>query len=385
MTKAIYIAGVAETPLGKVTDQTELSMAALAAREALAEAGMTLLDVDALFTNYMPFVGADNGASRVAEYLGIQPVFADCSDLGGAAFECFVHHAMLAITLGRCECALVVYASRQRSRRSRPRQPETEQYSLTGQFDQPYGPLMPISHYALIAARHMYQFGTTPDQLARVAVSARKWAALNPKAWARQPLTVEEVLASSLISDPLHQLDCCLVTDGGGAIVITTAARARDAKKKSIRVLGLGEAHSAYHVAQIPDLTVTPGATSAPRAFAMAGIRPDDVDVFEPYDNFTSTVIAQLEDCGFCKKGEGGAFVHEGHTEPGGSLPTSTMGGGLSYCHPGALGLLLLIEAVRQLRGEAGARQVPSASVAVAHGIGGPAFSTSATVVLGRE
>jgi acetyl-CoA acetyltransferase len=385
MTNAIYIAGAAESPLGKVTDQTELSMAALAAREALAEAGMTLQDVDALFTNYMPFVGADNGASRVAEYLGIHPLYADCSDLGGAAFECFVNHAMLAIASGQCECALLVYASRQRSRRSRPRQIETEQYSLTGQFDQPYGPLMPISHYALIAARHMHEFGTTSAQLARVAVSARKWAAMNPKAWARQPLSVEDVLASDLISDPLHQLDCCLVTDGGGAIVITNAARARNSAKKAIRILGVGEAHSAYHVAQIPELTVTPGATSAPRAFAMAGIKPEDVDVFEPYDNFTSTVISQLEDCGFCKKGEGGAFVSEGHTEPGGSLPTSTMGGGLSYCHPGALGLLLLIEAVRQLRGEAGARQVQGAEIAVAHGIGGPAFSTCSTVVLGRE
>lgn len=381
----IYIAGAAETALGKVTDQTELSMVALAARAALAEAGMTLRDVDALFTNYMPFVGADNGASRVGEYLGIHPRYADCSDLGGAAFECFVQHAMLALTLGRCECALIVYASRQRSRRSRPRRLETDQYSLTGQFDQPYGLLMPISQYALIAARHMYQYGTTSEQLARVAVSARKWAALNPKAWSREPLTVDDVLASPLISEPLHQLDCCLVTDGGGAIVVTTAARARDAAKTPVRVLGLGESHGAYHVAQIPDLTVTPGAAAARQAFAMAGITPSDVDVFEPYDNFTSAVISQLEDCGFCGKGEGGSFVEEGHTEPGGSLPTSTMGGGLSYCHPGALGLLLLVEAVRQLRGEAGDRQVPAAELAVAHGVGGPAFSTCATVVLGRE
>jgi acetyl-CoA acetyltransferase len=382
MTTGIYIAGVAETSLGKVTDQTELSMAALAAREALGEAGMTLRDVDAIFTNYMPDVGADTGSARVGEYLGIQPKYADCSDFGGAAFEGFVHHAMLALTLGRCECALIVYASRQRSRRNRPRVLEADEYSITGQFEQPYGLLMPISQYALVAARHMHQYGTTPEQLARVAVSARKWAALNPKAWSRQPLTVDEVLASPLISDPLHQLDCCLVTDGGGAIVVTTAARARDAAKSPVRVLGAGESQCAYHVSQIPDLTTTPGVASAREAFAMAGITPDDVDVFEPYDNFTSAVVSQLEDVGFCKKGEGGSFVQEGHTEPGGSLPTSTMGGGLSYCHPGALGLLLLIEAVRQVRGEAGERQVPGAKIAVAHGVGGPAFSTSATVVL---
>jgi len=381
----IYIAGAAETPLGKVTDQTELSMAAWAARAALAEAGMTLRDVDSLFTNYMPYVGADNGASRVGEYLGVHPRYADCSDLGGAAFECFIHHAMLALTAGRCECALIVYASRQRSRRSRPRHPEADEYSLTGQFDRPYGLLTPISQYALMAARHMYQYGTTSEQLARVAVSARKWAALNPKAWSRQPLTVDDVLTSPLISDPLHQLDCCLVTDGGGAIVVTTASRARDASKKPVRILGLGEAHAEYHVAQIADLTVTPGVDSARQAFAMAGVTASDVDLFEPYDNFTSAVISQLEDCGFCSKGEGGSFIQDGHTEPGGSLPTSTMGGGLSYCHPGALGLLLLIEAVCQLRGEAGARQVPGANLAVAHGVGGPAFSTCATVVLGRE
>ena len=385
MHKPIYIAGVAETALGKVENQSELSMAALAAREALAEAGMTLRDVDALFTNYMPEVGADLGSVRVGEYLGIHPKYSECSDLGGAAFEFFVHHALVALAEGRCECALIVYASRQRSRRNRPRAFNADSYSLTGQFEQPYGLLMPISQYALMAARHMHEYGTTAEQFARVAVSARKWAALNPKAWARAPLTVDQVLASDPMSDPLRQLDCCLVTDGGGAVVVTNAARARNAAKKPIRVLGVGESQGAFHVSQARDLTTTPGAVSAREAFAMSGITVRDVDVFEPYDNFTSTVISQLEDVGFCKKGEGGAFVAEGHTEPGGSLPTSTMGGGLSYCHPGALGLLLLVEAVRQLRNEAGARQVPDAEVAVAHGIGGPAFATSATVVLGRD
>ena len=381
----IYIAGVAETALGKVEDQNELSMAALAAREALAEAGMKLRDVDALFTNYMPEVGADGGSIRVGEYLGIRPKYSECSDLGGAAFEAFVNHAQLALSSGQCECALILYASRQRSRRNRPRAFSADLYSLTGQFEQPYGIALPISQYALLAARHMYEFGTTPEQLAQVAVSARKWAALNPKAWSRAPLSIADVLDSPMISEPLHQLDCCLVTDGGGAVVLTTAARARDAAKKAVRVLGTGEALCSYHISQIPDLTSSPGIASARRAFAMAGIGPQDVDVFEPYDNFTSAVITQLEDVGFCAKGEGGAFVAAGHTEPGGSLPTSTMGGGLSYCHPGALGLLLLIEATRQLRGECGARQVADARIAVAHGIGGPAFSTSATVVLASE
>lgn len=377
----VHIAGVAETPLGKVYDHSELSMAAVAAREALAEAGMTLNDVDGLFTNYM----GEEGSVQLGEYLGIYPRFAESSDMGGAAFEFFVHHAMLAVEAGRCEVALIAYASRQRTLRNRPRWLGADGYTLTGQFEAPYGATAPISQYALFAARHMYEFGTTAENLAQVAVSARKWAQLNPKAYYQNPLTVDDVMASPVLSSPLRKLDCCLVTDGGGAIVITNAERARDAAKKSVRILGAGESHMAWHISQVPDLTTTPGVASARDAFAMAGLTPADVDVFEPYDNFTSSVILQLEDVGFCAKGEGGAFVAEGHTEPGGSLPTSTMGGGLSYCHPGALGLLLLVETVRQLRGESGARQVDNAQVGVAHGVGGLSFSTSSTVVLGNE
>ena len=381
----VYVAGVAETPLGKVYDHSELSMAALAAREALGEAGMTVKDVDAIFTNYMPGIGAPNGSAQVGEYLGVQAKIANCSDMGGAAFEFFVHHAMLAIRQGRCEVALILYASRQRSRRNRPRAMVPDGYSITGQFEAPYGAVWPISQYALFAARHMYEYGTTAEQFARVAVSARKWAQLNPKAWAHDPLTVDDVMASETISTPLRKLDCCLITDGGGAIVLTGSARAGDARRQAIRVLGAGECQMAHHVSQVPDLTVSPGAISAREAFGMAGIRPPDVDVFEPYDNFTSAVILQLEDCGFCAKGEGGAFVEDGRTEPGGALPTSTMGGGLSYCHPGALGLLLIVEAVRQLRGEAAGRQVAAAEIAVAHGVGGSSFTSSSTVVLARE
>jgi acetyl-CoA acetyltransferase len=376
----VYIAGVAETPLGEVHDQTELSMAALAAREALAEAGMTLKDVDGVFVNYM----GEEGSVQVAEYLGIQPRYADSSDLGGAAFEAFVHHAMLAIAAGRCEVALACYASRQRTRRSRSMTGRTDEDSLTAQFQRPYGLPAPIGHYALIAARHMHQYGTTSEQLAEIAVAARQWAQLNPKAWRRDPLTVEQVLASRPISLPLRRDDCCLVTDGGGAVVITTRERARDAAKRAIRVLGAGESHTHWHISQMPDLTVSAGQVSAREAFEMAGITPADVDVLEPYDSFTITVLLALEDLGFCAKGEGGSFVEGGRLAPGGSLPAMTMGGGLSYNHPGALGILLLVEAVRQLRGEAGERQVPGAEIAVAHGVGGM-FSTSGTVVLARD
>jgi acetyl-CoA acetyltransferase len=376
----VFVAGVAETPLGKVTDQTELSMVALAAREALAEAGMTLRDVDGVFAHKM----GEEGSVQVGEYLGIQPRYADSTDLGGASFEAFVHHALAAVAAGRCEVALVAYASRQRSRRSRDAARQGESHTLRGQFEAPHGLPFPVGHYALAAARHMHEFGTTPEQLAEVAVAARAWARMNPKAWSRDPLTVADVLASPPLCEPLKRLDACLVTDGGGALVVTTEERARDAAKPAVRVLGAGESQVAWHTAEARDLTVTPGAASARDAFAMAGITPDDVDVLEPYDSFTITVILALEDLGFCAKGDGGPFVADGRLAPGGALPAMTSGGGLSYNHPGAFGLLLLVEAVRQLRGEAGERQVPDARVAVAHGSGG-LLSTASTVVLARD
>ncbi len=378
--RKIYIAGVAESPLGEVRDETELSMVALASHEALAEAGMTLRDVDALFVNYM----GEEGSVQVGEYLGVQPRYADSSDLGGAAFGAFVHHAMIAIAAGRCEVALVTYASRQRTRRSRDLSRSADNASLPGQFEAPYGLPMPIGHYALAAARHMHQYGTTSEQLAEIAVAARSWAQRNPKAWSRDPLSVADVLASRPLVDPLRRLDCCLVTDGGGAVVVTTEARARDAAKRPIRVLGAGEGQMHWQIAQMPDLTVSPGSISGRQAFDMAGITAREVDVLQPYDSFTITVLLALEDLGFCAKGEGGAFVEDGRLAPGGSLPAMTSGGGLSYNHPGALGILLLVEAVRQLRGEAGDRQVRDAEVAVAHGSGG-VLSTASTVVLARD
>jgi len=378
----VYIAGVAESPLGKVSGHTELSMMALAAREALGEAGLSLRDVDGLFVKYRSAEPLIEHSVELGEYLGIQPRYADSTDIGGGSFEAYVHHAMLAVAAGRCEVALLAYASRQRSRRSRSMQPHADDYTLSGQFEAPYHLISPIGPYALIAARHMYQYGTKPEHLAEVAVAARRWAQRNPKAWVRDPLTVAEVLESEMICDPLHRLDCCLITDGGAAVVITNAARARDAKKRAVRILGAGESHTHWHVAEMKDLTVTAGSVSAREAFAMAGVTPDDVDFVEPYDNFTSAVILHLEDLGFCRRGEGGPFVEGGRLGPGGSLPAMTSGGGLSYNHPGMLGLLLLVEAVRQLRGEAGERQVPNARLGVVHGIGGVSHGAAATVVL---
>ena len=377
----VYIVGAAEAPLGEVHDHTEFSMVAVAALEALAEAGMTLKDVDGIFVNYM----GEEGSVQVGEYLGIfEPRYADATDLGGAAFEAFVHHAMMAIANKRCEVALVAYASRQRTLRARSMAGGERQMTIKGQFEAPYGLPSPIGYYAMIAARHMYQYGTTSEQLAEIAVAARKWAQMNPKAWRRGPLTIDDVLQSRMVSDPLHSLDCCLVTDGGGAIVLTNKERARDAVKKPVRVIGAGESQTHWHISQMPDMTVSAGAVSGREAFAMAGISRSDVDFVQPYDSFTITVLMALEDLGFCAKGEGGPFVEGGRLAPGGSLPAMTSGGGLSYNHPGAFGVQLLVESVRQLRGEAGERQVPDAKIGVAHGVGGM-FSTAGTVVMAHE
>lgn len=382
MSKAdIYICGAAETPLGKVLNQSEYSMAAIASLEALDEAGLRMADVDAVFTNYM----GEEGSVQVAEYLGLKPRFSESSDMGGASFEFFVHHAMLALEAGHCDVALIAYASRQRSRRTRKRSAATLDGSLSGQFEAPYGIHFPIGHYALSAARFLYDTGAKPEAMAEVAVAARAWAQRNPKAWSRAPLSLKEAMASPLLADPLRRIDCCLVTDGGGAIVLTRGDRARDAAKRPVRVLGAGECLGQWHVSQAADLSVTPGRVSGAEAFGRAGVRPADVDVFEPYDNFSHAVLMYLEDLGFCGRGEAADFVADGGLAPGGRLPSMTSGGGLSYCHPGALGILLLIEAVRQLRHEAGDRQVPDARIAVAHGTGGLAFSTASTVVLARD
>jgi acetyl-CoA acetyltransferase len=236
--------------------------------------------------------------------------------------------------------------------------------------------------YALAASRHIHEYGTTREQLAEVAVAAREWAKLNPKAFKRDHLTVEDVLASRMISSPLSLLDCCLVTDGGGALLVTSAERAKDLRKAPVYLLGAGEAHWHRNISQMPDLTVTAAVDSGPRAYEMAGVGPESVDVAMLYDAFTINPILFLEDLGFCEKGEGGAFVEGGRIAPGGELPVNTNGGGLSYNHPGMYGLLLLIEAVRQLRGECGERQVRGARVALAHGNGG-VLSSQVTAVLG--
>lgn len=384
---AAAIVGIGDVELenGKVKGgKSVLHIQAEAAKAALEDAGFSLRDVDGLFVSGLwglPGVGTFSSIA-VAEYLGIEPRYTDSTNIGGSSPEAQLGHAAAAIRAGLCEVALIVYGSTQRSERSRNlggRPP-----SLTAQYETPFGLPSPVGGYAMAARRHMHQFGTTSEQLAEVAVSTRKWARLNPQATMREPLTVDDVLGSLLICDPLHLLDCCLVTDGAGAVVVTSAKRARDCRKPPVWLLGQGESHSHLSVQAMPDLTVTPAAKSGRTAFEMAGMTPKDIDVAELYDSFTITVLLTLEALGFCKPGEAGDFVSGGRTAPGGAFPMNTNGGGLSYAHPGMYGIFLLIEAVRQLRGEGGDRQVKDAKVALVNGTGG-SLSSASTCLLGRD
>jgi acetyl-CoA acetyltransferase len=252
------------------------------------------------------------------------------------------------------------------------------------EWEVPYGMQMPIGGYALAASRHMTRFGTTPEQLAQIAVSTREWAMKNPRARHQERLTIDEVIESNVVASPLHKLDCCLVTDGAGAFVLTSAERAKDLRKPPVYVLGAATCSDHSMISEMPDLTTTATSVSGPKAFGMAGIAHDDVDLLMGYDSFTITQLLHIEDLGFCEKGEGGAFVEDGRLGPGGAFPCNTNGGGLSYTHPGQYGMFLLVEAARQLRGEAGDRQLDDPQIAIAHGSGG-VLSTMSTVVLGTE
>jgi acetyl-CoA acetyltransferase len=375
------LVGVAESELG-ITGRSILELQSQAALRALQDCGLELTDVDGLFTN-----GAGQfSASQVAEYLGIRPSWMDSTMAGGCSYEMFVAHAAEAIRAGVIEVALISYGSNQRSARSRKLGGMLDEAMPSGQLEHCYGPLFPISQYAMAARRHAHEFGTTPEHLAEVAVAAREWALLNPVAFRHTdgPLSVETVLTSATISSPLHALDCCLVTDGGGAVVLTSLDRARDLRRPPVALLGHGEATSNMTMSQVPDLTLTGAVQSGQRAFAMAGCTPADIDVVEVYDSFTITVLLTIEALGFCGRGEAGPFLATGRARPGGDFPLDTSGGGLSYCHPGMFGIFLVIEAVRQLRGECGARQVPDAEIALAHGTGG-IFSTHATLLLATD
>jgi acetyl-CoA acetyltransferase len=369
------IVGAAESDLGHVADGLNvIDLMAQGIGRALEDCGLGLRDVDGLFC---ATTQARTSGLSLAEYLGISPAYIDTTILGGSSFEFHVAHAIAALQLGLCQVAVIAYGSTQRS--VGRRQASVREINP---YETPFRPFLPPTAYALAASRHMHEFGTTREQLAEVAVAARQWALLNPAAWEKKPLTVADVLAARMISYPFTVRDICLVTDGGGAIVLTTPGRARSLKKSPVYVLGCGSAITHASISSMPELTVTGAAEAGRQAYAMAGLQAGDIDVVELYDAFTINPILFLEDLGFCPKGEGGRFVEGGRIAPGGSLPVNTNGGGLSYCHPGMYGLFLLIEAVRQLRGECGARQVQGASTAIAHGNGG-VLSSQSTVILG--
>jgi acetyl-CoA acetyltransferase len=365
------LGGMAQTP-----GRSAIEILAEATHNALADAGLKLKDVDGIFSgssyHFMPTLTA-------ADYLGIKPRISDSNMIGGSSFVSHMIMAMLALEAKMCDVALICYGSNQGTGHGK-----LKSMSEQDIYESPYHPRYPISSYALAAMRHMHQYGTTRQDLAEVAVAARGWAKLNPEAAERSDLSIADVLASKMVSDPFTVRDCCLVTDGGGALIMVRSDRAKDFPKPPVYLLGVAAAHWHRHISSMPDLTVTAATDSGRRAFAMAGLNPNDVDVLELYDAFTINTILFLEDLGFCKKGEGGAFVRGGMIAPGGKLPVNTNGGGLSCCHPGMYGIFVLVEAIRQLRAEAGQRQIKGADIALAHGNGG-VLSSQVTALFGTS
>ena len=368
------VVGVGLTEFGRLPDRTHMEIMADAISKAIADAGINKNEIDGIFSaNFVEMLTP----LTVAEYLGINPTYMDGTNTGGSVFVNSMQSAAAALSLGLCNVALICYGSN----------------SATGPFTHPpamhtvedvYRPRNPISPYALAAKRHMHEFGTTKEQLAEVAVSARAWGQLNPAATMRDPLTIEDVVNARMIVDPLGLLDCCLVSDGGAAMIMVRKDRAKDFPKQPVYMLGVGSRTDHNLISCMPDLTTTAAKESAAAAFAMAGVTPKDIDVVELYDAFTINTILFLEDMGFCEKGEGGSFVSNGNIAPGGSLPVNTNGGGLSCVHPGMYGMFLMIEAVQQLRAECGDRQIKGAKLAACNGNGG-FLASQVTAVFGTE
>ena len=370
------VVGVGTAGCGAAPGRTATELMAEAALAAIADAGLALPDIDGVLaatsTHAFPTLS-------VAEYLGIRPRFMDGTNIGGSSFEAHLLSATLALQSGQCDAALICYGSNQRSAGGK-----LVSMSEPQLHEAPYKPRQPINAYALAASRHMHEFGTTREMLAEVAVAARGWANLNPEAFARGPLSLQDVLGSRMVSDPLTVADCCLVTDGGGACVLVRPDRARDLRHKPAYVLGAASAGWHRAVMCMPDLTITAASESGARAYAMAGLSPKDIRLAMLYDAFTINTVLFLEDLGFCPKGEGGRFVQGGAIAPGGTLAVNTNGGGLSCVHPGMYGMFLIVEAVQQLRGDAGERQVPGLDVALVHGNGGT-LSSQCTAILGTD
>jgi acetyl-CoA acetyltransferase len=367
--------GVATAGVGQAPGRSSMELMAQAVHGALADAHIPLSEVDGLFAATAVHSMA---AMSLAEHLGIQPSFTNGSNIGGSSFMAHALVAAMALEMGLCKVAVIAYGSNQRTAGG------FKSVSEPMPFEAVYGPRNPITAYALASSRYMHEFGATREDLAEVAVSARKWAQLNPEACERGPLTIEDVLGARMISDPLGKLDCCLVTDGAAAIVMTKADRAKDSPNKPVYMLGCAMEHHHRMISSMPSLTTTAAAVSGPRAFEMAGYKPSDMDTVQIYDAFTINTILFLEDLGYCAKGEGKDFVRGGRIAPGGELPVNTNGGGLSCVHPGMYGLFVTAEAIRQVRGTCGDRQVEGAKLSVGHGNGG-VLSSQVTAVWGAE
>lgn len=385
--ESVYIAGAFEHPTREAPNKSTPQLHAEAASGALDDAGLAAEDINGYFTA----MGNEHGelpALVMTDYLGLDPRYVDTTDTGGAAYISFVGHAASAIRAGKCSVALITFGERPRSSAEQTGTEVQDTTVVQNSFENIYGAGL-VSRYAMAARRHMHEYGTTSEQLAAVRVAASKHAQHNEHAMYRDPVTVDEVVSSPTIADPLHLLDCCLISDGAGAVIIVDESVAEQLDRECVQIRGHGEAVKHYDAGRV-DLTRTGASLSGEQAFEEAGVTPDDVDYASIYDSFTITVVETIEDLGFCEKGEGGEFVENGGLEaPHGDLPFNTDGGGLCSNHPERGGMLKLVEAVNQIRGEANSPiQVPDAEVAIAHGTGGPGIGNrhlSTTVVLGRE
>lgn len=380
----VAIVGVGESEIGRVPHMTGLGLNAQAARRALDDAGLKVSDIDGVLTAYSLTEPYFMLGSVICEYLGLKPRFNASIIAGGASPAVMLKHAAEAIVAGQAETILVCAGENRATGQSRDAAVAALMAVGHPYFEQPYGASIP-GFYAMIAKRHMHEYGTTREHLAHVAVTTRAHALLHPNAHMKTPLSLEQVLGAKAIADPLGMLDCCLISDAGGAFIVTSAERARDLKSQPAFVQGIGEYHTHEHLMCAPSLTTFGARESGRVAYEMAGLGPADIDVAELYDCFTIVPLIELEDLGFCKPGEGGAFFAEGHARLGGKLPVNTHGGMLSHAHAGAAGGLFgLVEAVRQLRGGLGARQVQDAEVALIHNEGG-ILSSHCTVILAND
>jgi acetyl-CoA acetyltransferase len=373
----VAVVGAAETTkLGVIPDMSQIQLHADAALNAMADCGLKPKDIDGVAT-------AGETPVQIAHYLGITPTWVDGTSVGGCSFMIHVRHAAAAIEAGLAKTILVTHGESGRSRVGAVPRPVPPS-SLNGQFEQPYGPMGPPSLFPIPVLRYMKTYGVTHEQIAMVSVVQREWAAKNPRATFRDPITVEDVLGSRMIAYPFRLLQCCLVTDGGGALILTSADRAKDFPTKPVYILGTGESVETPMVSQMESFTSSRAfSVAGPTAFREAGITHNDVDHLMIYDAFAHLPLYGLEDLGFVPRGEAGRFIAERNTAPGSKLPLNTNGGGLSYMHSGMYGMYALQESVRQMRGIAPA-QIPGAKISVCHGVGGM-FAASGTIIFSNE